>query len=266
MIATDFEFDGEYLRNWGFMICTIDQNGFKSINSDSQISFDNVSLMRGKLFELTTSTYGKELSLPAFQICKLSDDSILSPISAHEAREIKRWLNRPVFKKFKLIQTYWHDIYMMGSFNVENVMCGGQIFLLNLTFTSNRPFALHEPITYRINTSTENESYMFFDSSDEIGYIYPDIKITCLQDGDLSITNSNENRVTIIKNCTANEEIIFSQNLTFSTSNPEHKIQNDFNYIFFRVSNSYEDRKNILTFSLPVTVEITYSPYVKAVM
>ena len=27
MIATDFEFDGEYLRNWGFMICSMDQDG-----------------------------------------------------------------------------------------------------------------------------------------------------------------------------------------------------------------------------------------------
>lgn len=265
MIATDFEFDGEYLKNWGFMICTMDQDGFKSVNSDSKISFENVSLMRGKLFELTTSKYDTELSL-SFQICKQSDSSVLTPISAHEARELKRWLIRPTFKKFKLIQPYWHDIYMMGSFNVENVMCGGQIFLLNLTFTSNRPFALHEPITYRINTSSENETYMFFDHSDEIGYIYPKMKITCLQDGDLSITNSNENRTTTIKNCLSGEEILFSENLTFSTSNNDHKIQNDFNYIFFRISNSYENRMNMLTFSLPVMAEITYSPYVKAVM
>lgn len=265
MIATDFEFDGEYLRNWGFMICNMDQDGFKTVNSDSQISFDNVSLMRGKLFELTTSKYNNNLSL-SFQICKRSDKSILTPITAQEAREIKRWLNRPTFKKFKLIQPYWHDIYMMGSFNVENVMCEGKIFLLNLTFTSNRPFALHEPITYYINTTTENESFLFFDDSDEIGYIYPEIKITCLQDGDLNITNSNENRTTVILNCSANEVITFSENLIFSTSNLEHKIQNDFNYIFFRISNSYGNRKNILTFSLPVRAELTYSPYVKAVM
>lgn len=46
MIATDFEFDGEYLKNWGFMICNIDQDSFKSVNSNSEISFNNVSLMR----------------------------------------------------------------------------------------------------------------------------------------------------------------------------------------------------------------------------
>lgn len=53
--------------------------------------------------------------------------------------------------------------------------------------------------------------------------------------------------------------------ILFSTSNPEHKIQNDFNYIFFRIANSYENRMNMLTFSLPVMAEITYSPYVKVV-
>lgn len=166
------------------------------------------------MFELTTSGYSNELSL-SFQICKCSDDSTLTPISIYEAREITRWLSRPTFKRFKLIQQYWHDIYMMGSFNVKNIMCDGQIFLLDLTFTSNRPFALHEPITHRIITSSEDKIYKFFDISDEIGYIYPELKITCLQDGNLSITNSNENRTTTIKNCSINEEISFSKDLIF---------------------------------------------------
>lgn len=265
MTISDFEYDGEYLKNWGFRICNIDQNGFRTIDSDSQLTFNNVSLMRGKLFELTTSKYDDHISI-SFQICKYSSNSVLLPITAYEAREIKRWLNRPVFKRFKLIQPYWSDIYMEGSFNVENIMCDDKILLLNLTFISNRPFALHEPITHRIITTNENESFTFFDISDEIGYIYPDIKIKCLQSGDLSINNSNENRTTIIRNCIQHEELTFSKNLVMSSSVLSHKIQNDFNYIFFRISNSYNNRKNILTFSIPVDMEITYSPYVKVVL
>lgn len=265
MIAMDFEYDGEYLKNYGFTICSINESGFNTITTDSQSTFNNVKLMNGKLFEITTSQYEDRLEIN-FQICKYNPNHILHPISHYEARELKRWLNRPSYKRFKFIQPYWADIYMEGSFNVRNVICGGEIFLLELTFISNRPFALHEPITHRIFTSATNESYTFFDTSDEIGYIYPDIKITCLQNGKLEITNSNENRITEIKNCSSGEIIQFTPKLLMSTSLPSHKIQNDFNYKFFRISNSYNNRKNTLTFSLPVEVEITYCPYVKVVM
>lgn len=265
MVATDFEYDGEYLKNHGFIICdSADQSGFNSVDSDSQFSFNVVKLMNGKLHQLTTSQYDDRIEIQ-FQICKHPEKAMLVPISIYESREIKRWLNSAEFKKFKLIQPDWSDIYMEGSFNVRDIKFSGKTYFLELTFVSNRPFALHEPVTLKINTRKENESYTFSDISDEIGYIYPDIKIKCLQTGDLKIVNSNENRTTLIKNCTSGEILTFSEELLFSSSKTSHKIQNDFNYIFFRISNSYKNRKNTLTFSIPVEAVITYSPYVKAV-
>jgi len=155
---------------------------------------------------------------------------------------------------------------MEGSFNIsDNLGFDGKIYVLDITFISNRPFALHDPITYRIKTSEANEKYILIDNSDEIGYIYPNMEVMCLESGNLEITNSNENRTTIIKNCLKDEVITFSKELLFHSSILEHIIQNDFNYIFLRISNSYKNRKNILTFSMPVKAEISYSPYVKAV-
>ncbi len=266
MLAYDFEYDGEYLKDWGYIICNSDSSdGFETINSDSQLTFDTVSQFHGKLFELTTSHYDDHIEL-TFQICKFSCEDGISPMTVYETRELKRWLNRPEFHRFKLIQPDWADIYMEGSFNVNNIEFKEQTYLLELTFISNRPFALHEPIKYEFQTSNTNKTFSFFDCSDEIGYIYPEIEITCLSDGDLEINNSNENRTTIIKKCKQNEKITFTKDLVLSSSIQTHKIQNDFNYIFFRISNSYGNRKNILTFSKPVKAKIEYSPYVKAVM
>lgn len=267
MIATDFEFDGEHLKDYGFIICSTDRaSGFETINSNPQLEFENVSLMNGKLFELTTAKYSDKITI-SFQICKFENTyTNLVPICTYELRQIKRWLNRPTYKRFKLVQKEWANIYMEGSFNIsEDVGFDGKIYVLNLTFESNSPLAFHDPITYRINSNENNFSYTILDQSDEIGYIYPDIKIICLATGDLEITNSNENRKTIIKNCIEGEIITFSKNLILATSESSHKIQNDFNYNFFRISNSYKNRKNDLTFSIPVKAEITYSPYVKAV-
>lgn len=265
-IAENFEYAGEFLNDKGYIICSPDTSGgFDTISSDSQRSFNTQSLFNGKLFELTNTVYEDRIEI-TFCICKHSCQSPNpTPITVPESRELKRWLNRPEFHRFKLIQPDWSDIYMEGSFNVKNVECMGKVYMLELTFISNRPFALHEPITYNFTTSASDKKFTIFDISDEIGHIYPDIEIKCLKAGNLEILNSNENRTTIIKNCKEGEIITFTQELLMKTSSSSHKIQNDFNYQFLRISNSYLNRKNTLTFSIPVQVSLQYTPYVKAV-
>lgn len=85
------------------------------------------------------------------------------------------------------------------------------------------------------------------------------------QYGNLDIYNSIEDRHTVIKNCSNGEKITFNDNLVMTTSVDPHKIQNDFNYKPFRISNSYESRKNIISSSIPVRITFEYSPYVKVV-
>ena len=126
MLAYDFEYDGEYLKDWGYIICNNDSSGgFETINSDSQLTFDTVSQFQGKLFELTTSHYDDHIEL-TFQICKFSCEEGITSISVYESRELKRWLNRPEFHRFKLIQPDWADIYMEGSFNINNIELNGR--------------------------------------------------------------------------------------------------------------------------------------------
>ena len=265
MIAKDFEYADEFLSDRGYMICSTDSSSsLDSVDDTASMSFDSVSLFNGKYLPLTVSYYEDRAEI-TFHICKFVCPDGLTPFSVYEIREIKRWLMRPEYHKFKLIQPNWSDIYMEGSFNVSQLEMSGVVYVLELTFISNRPFALHEPITFRFTSSSSDNSFTFLDESDEIGYIYPDVKITCLQAGTLEISNSIENRKTIIKNVSKNEVIHFSSVLTIDTSVSTHKLQNDFNYIFLRVANKYWERKNTLSFSIPCTIELTYSPYVKVV-
>lgn len=265
MIVNDFEYADEFLSDWGCMICDIDApNGFETINSDSQLTFDSVAQYNGKYFPLTVSYYTDHIEIP-IQICKYRCPDGIQPFTIFEVREIKRWLNRPGFHKFKLIQPDWADIYMMGSFNISEIKFADQTYAFELTFISNRPFALHEPITHTFNLDSTS-SYSFYDKSDEIGYIYPTTTITCLSAGNLELNNSQEpNRKTVINNVTENEIITCMPNQIISTSLPSHEIQNDFNFKFLRVSNRYGDRKNTFSSSIPVKIQIKYSPYVKAV-
>ncbi len=266
MQATNFEYAGERLEDRGFIICNLGTEDAKTISSDSQLVFDKISQMNGKFQSVTVSYYDKCIEIDLLICKRFCDLSNIEPITLDESRDIKRWLNRPTIHKLKLGLPGWEDIYLEGSFNVNNVTIDGETFLLELKFISNSALAFHEPVRYKFNTENYKNGYSILDISDEIGYIYPDIKIKCLSDGELKIHNSNENRDTIIKNCKKNEIITFNKNLVFFSSESNHKIQDDFNYVFFRISNSYNNRENRITSSIPIEIEISYSPFAKVVI
>ena len=114
---------------------------------------------------------------------------------------------------------------------------------------------------YYVLTKEENVASIF-DASHEEGYIYPHTEITVLEDGDLTIYNALEDRETDIANCETDEVITMDYPI-IKTNSGTHKIQNDFNWNFFRVANTYENRRNDLTTSVPCRIKIEYSPIVK---
>lgn len=100
------------------------------------------------------------------------------------------------------------------------------------------------------------------DTSYEEGYIYPYVEIIIKEDGDLKIYNSIENRDTYIANCVDGEVITMDYPI-IQSSKISHNIQNDFNWNFFRIANTYKKSRNDLIVSLPCTIKIKYSPIVK---
>ncbi len=100
------------------------------------------------------------------------------------------------------------------------------------------------------------------DTSYEEGYIYPQMEIVVKKAGNLTIHNSIENRETYIANCKSNEIITFDYPV-IQSSDSSHNIQNDFNWTFLRVANTYDNSRNDLVVSLPCSIKIKYSPIVK---
>lgn len=118
-----------------------------------------------------------------------------------------------------------------------------------------------ESIYYYVLTKEENVASIF-DSSHEEGYIYPHTEITILEDGDLEIYNALEDRNTYIANCKTGEVITMDYPI-IQTDNSEHDILNDFDYNFFRIANTYENRRNDIITSLSCIIKVKYSPIVK---
>lgn len=262
MKAYDFEYDGVRLSDVGFIICKFDSSDTETIENGSKITFNTVPTLNGIVHELMSSKYEDCLST-TFQICKNKCDSNqTATISLDESRFVMSWLNRKKFYKFKLLDMEYSGIYFEASFNVSKIEIDGKIYGFELEMFTNRPFAIQEPVSITINNAVENGMKSIFSESDEEGFIYPDMKITISESGDFEMRNSLNDNVMRILNCVKGEEI--TVNYPMIESNVEsHKVQNDFNWSFFRIENTFKNRENKVTISLPCIIKMQYSPIAK---
>ena len=263
MKALDFNYDGLFLSDFGCIICTFDNPGTDDFSVGSDISFNTATVNFGKRNFLTSIQYNDCLTAE-FSICKNVENMMDEEnryFTIEQQRELTRWLNRPEFLPLYIVDEGYENIYFEGSFNLSKVEVAGNIIGFNLEFTSNRPFGLNRPYVRKFTVSKAGQRIVIQDMSDEIGYIYADITITCGTAGTLTITNDIDGRVTEVKNCVAGEKITM-KDMIIESDNASHQsnIMNDFNFSFLRISNKFGERKNGLTFSMPCIVTLSYSP------
>lgn len=263
MQLIDFEYNGEKLSDYSLMLCNFDSSN-DEIEIANSIEINKVKAPNSYKYMSVGYSYDDALTID-FSICKsmCNDNNIV--ISDVELNKIMRWLNRKRFCKFKPIydDNSFKDVYFYGTFNIQPVKMGYDIIGLNLTFTTNAPFGFVDPLTYSYTFNATKAEFIINDTSDEVGHLYCDVTIKCLEAGDLKISNSldSDNQV-IIKNCTLNETITLrgEQKIIETDSASHSKLYNDFNYNFLRINNTYDDTKNVFTSSLSCEMTVTYSP------
>lgn len=261
MKAYDFSYDGKNLSDFGMMICRFGSDGLETVADGAEITFNTISTHNGAKSELTSVVYENCLEA-TFQICKHSCSGGMQEITAAEHRNLTKWLNRKRFLKLKIFDKDYMDLYYEARINVSKINLDGKLVGFELNILTNRPFALRDPVTININNTKANGQHSINDISHEEGYIYPYTKITVKEAGNLKIVNAMENRSTYIANCAAGEKITMDYPI-IQSSDPSHKIENDFNWNFFRVANTYDNSRNDLTISIPCSIELKYSPIVK---
>lgn len=267
MNATNFEYDGHHLSDFGFVICDFDgSNGVVTIDAGSQITFNQVSRHNGKKYSLTSTMYDNCIEA-SFQICKdpCKFDDI--SITNDEYRDMMRWLNRHKFYRFRFVGDDYFDretCYYDASFNIEKLLVDDKLYGLQLNMFTNRPFGYGKENKYEFNVTSSSDVLKVYDISDEIGYTYPNINIRVASNGDLTITNTTYNSVMVIKNCTVGEVInINGDTMVVTSSLNSHKIYKDFNFEYLKIGNTYSNRLNEITVSLPCVISISYYPIIK---
>lgn len=261
MKAYDFEYAGRTLSSFGCILCSFGEKGIETVSDGCEVAFNTVPTLNGSKHNLTSVQYEDCLE-STLQLCKHSCNGGIQEITEPEHRELIRWLSRNKFLKFKILDEDHIDLYYEAHFDINKIEMNGAIYGLELTVKTNRPFALKEPRTIVINNTIQNGRHSINDTSYEEGYIYPHMEIAIKQDGDLKIHNAIENRTTYIADCRVGE-IVTLDYPVIQSSDSSHNIQNDFNWTFFRIANTYDNSRNDLTISLPCSIKIRYSPIVK---
>lgn len=262
MKAYDFIYDGRALSSYGFMICKFGSGGLETISNGSNIAFNTVSTLNGAKWEHTRSEY-TDCITSTFQICKHPCMDGNAEVTLREQREIMRWLNRKEFHAFKLMDEEYTNILFEASFNVSKIEIDGKVYGFELEMITNRPYGYGEPIILNLKTVQSNTIHKIYSKCDEEGFVYPDeMEITINSDGDLDISNGLEQRTMRIANCT-NGEVLKLSYPVIESSNAAHKIQNDFNWQFFRIATTFKDKLNEITVSLPCSIKIQYRPVIK---
>lgn len=156
--------------------------------------------------------------------------------------------------------------YYNASFNVQKIYVGKNLIGISLTMETDSPVGYGQTQTYRYTVTDQKQEFLLSDVSDEIGCIYPDLKIVIDRPGDLTISNTTFNTTTTIKNCNVDETITMNgDTLIIQTDSNEHKrtLPKDFNGEFLKIGNTINNRQNRITFSLPCKVELSYTPKIK---
>lgn len=267
MEAIDFEFDGLNLSDFGFIICSFNSDrGTEIVSAGSKVEFEKISHNKGKHYGISSTQYN-ECITSTFDICKNPDLFSYSglEITDREYRDVMRWLNR---RELKQLHFYLNEksYYFNASFNVETIKVADRLVGFRLTMETDMPFAYGDEEIVKLKFTDTIKRRTLYDVSDEIGYLYPSIKITCKASGNLVISNDAGNCEVVVKNCTNGEVItIDGESKIITSSLSSHKLYNDFNFTFFRIGNDLMNMENHITSSIACDVEIRYMPIVKSI-
>lgn len=277
MLATDFVYDDIKLSDKGYIICDFDdKSGVEIVDVGSNITFNKIKRDSGRIYTLASATYD-ECVTATFDICKNDClyDSDEMEITTQQFREIMQWLNRREFLPFRIVDEKQTVCWYNASFNVDKIIIGGRIYGARLTMETDRPFGYADKvIAGEYSLTASNPSVYIMNTSNEIGYLYPTVKVKCLASGNLTITNELEGCVTVINKCSNSEEIILNgETQTIETNNEKghtkKKIHNDFNWEFPRLGvkmvRGQPIRNNFIITSIPCRITFEFRPIVKDV-
>lgn len=187
-------------------------------------------------------------------------------ISGDYERALSRWLcKRGVYQWLFIQDERYSDIWIRCNMSNPQVWTVGGVKGMQFDVTTSSSIAFSDEREYNyILTDTEKVIKDIFVNNDEEIEIIPDMEITMLESGNLTITNSREadsNYFTTINNLVVGE-VVTIKNEKITSSISTHDVFNDTNKKWLKLY----DEDNQITFSLKCNVTIKFREYRKLVV
>ncbi len=275
MFATDFEYDEKRLSEFDMIICSFDgASGIDPVSSGTDITYKQEKPSGSDAFHLHSCAYDSPYS-STFQICRnpCRTDSLQNMyLSPREISNLQTWLCRKSFHKFKIAQDSYRHIHWNAVFTSKQINFNGHTVGLELTMYADSPYAYLDEVVHEFHFDTHD----IHDSSNLLrkhfqslaqaeGYTYPDLEIRILDEGNNNgkLTLWLNNRKSEIKGCKTQELItIKGQQQVICTSDSNHDIARDFNFIFPRIERGYQEHTNYLSADLACDITLKYFPVI----
>ncbi len=266
MYAEDFIYDGRLLSDYGCMICSFsNSSGMETVGTGAQIALTTVTMHNGTRRSIVGAKYS-EFIKSTFYICKnpcAYEDITMSPT---EYRELVKWLNRRRFLPLRFISTIMPSpdpCYYNAMFNIQKITAGDKIIGAELTMETDSPFGHGEERVETVMPGYDGQDYIDY-VSDEVGFMYPKVRIALMGAGNLTIHNSMDEEEMVITNCSNGEVIVTDgEKQTLQSNFSAHDIYDCFNYNFIKLVSHLETGRNTFTSSVPCSIQITYSPIIR---
>ena len=281
MYLVDFIYDGLKLSNFGCMVGNAVTSSDNAISMGSVVQLETAVNHGTYTSEIINADY-PDVYTVTFDIFKKNCGGGYDGVfEDKEVTWFMRWLNRKDYHKFIPIYDNPKDFYrlfFMGTFTeCKAITMQGHVYGFSLTFTSNSPFAYldYKPNTFNITELNQSividgssigcGSFSFYDTSEELGAVYPTSFVVKLkQSGDLIILNNMDSngRYTQVKNCSSGEILTFDciHKIITSSGHPTQRLYNDFNYVFPRLMNTFDNSLNVFYVSRKCEITINYNP------
>lgn len=261
MDTTNFIFNGQALSDYGFIICSFENDGTVTPGS---ISYTTTNTPNNDRKYFSSSKY-EDTIVFEFSIAKFDCHSRKSdPVDRYEESAIHKWLVREDgFHPLHFCQEGFENIYYNAYINITPVIIAGRTYGYHVTATIDNAYAYDYKNVYEFDIAA-NAEYILITSSDKAGYIYPKIEITPLESGNLAldIKEDTNQTYTVFSSVVANDTIKLNCELGII----ENYNTDNFNWIFPRLIQDYDDTYNTVTTTLPCHIKLEYIPRRKVVL
>lgn len=267
MILSDFEWCGQSGSLFGLLPCNFDSPALEANENGATLEFTTVRVPGSDRQRPLSGRYAEALT-GTFQVCKNPKTTPAPFFTTEDIRFFNRWLNRrDGYHTFKICikgDGGYPEYYFRAFLNLKKLELGGRVVGLEITVTTNSPYAYFEPKTAVMHLTANTPRYTYTDVSDEVGCLYPTFTIQCDASGDLVLQNSLSGIKSRIEGCSPGEVLTMdSEHRILSSSLRKDAVMKSFNFGWLDIMNTYEDRRNIYSANLPCTVTMTYSPIAK---